>query len=249
MKLYADRAGISYPLLSDPDSKVIRAFGILNEQVKPDSAFFGIPHPVTYLLDEHGVVRGRYSDDDYRVRYTASDILARHFNVAPGKSRTEWETDHLRLMAAASGDIVRSGQRIALAVELQLKPRMHVYAPGVEGYIPVAWTMEDSEGWSAAATEFPPPLKKHLPAIGETVLVYQDRLLLLRDLTVGQEARLKELAGLDGTILVKGKLRYQACDDTKCYVPQDVPLTWRLRIEAVDRQRAPEPLRRQAPAQ
>ncbi|HUG82174.1 MAG TPA: peroxiredoxin family protein, partial [Bryobacterales bacterium] len=40
LRHFAARAGISYPLLSDPDSKVIRAFGILNKTVPASHAFY-----------------------------------------------------------------------------------------------------------------------------------------------------------------------------------------------------------------
>ena len=45
LKSFADRQHITYPLLSDPDSKIIRAFDILNETTKslgPD----GKPRPI-----------------------------------------------------------------------------------------------------------------------------------------------------------------------------------------------------------
>src|SRR5689334_19205414 len=61
---FAKRKGIEFPLLSDPDSKIIQSFGILNEEVPKDNPFYGIPHPVTYIVDPAGVVVSRKFDED-----------------------------------------------------------------------------------------------------------------------------------------------------------------------------------------
>lgn len=44
LKSFADRKHISYLLFSDPDSKIIRTFGILNETVSAYSMAYGIPY-------------------------------------------------------------------------------------------------------------------------------------------------------------------------------------------------------------
>lgn len=43
LKNSADRQHITYPLLSDPESKIIRTYGIFNETVNPDWPAYGIP--------------------------------------------------------------------------------------------------------------------------------------------------------------------------------------------------------------
>jgi peroxiredoxin len=61
---------LDFPLLSDPDSRVIGRYGLLN----PDGR--GWPHPTVMVIDRHGVVRWRFMEVDYRVRATNEDILA-----------------------------------------------------------------------------------------------------------------------------------------------------------------------------
>jgi hypothetical protein len=46
----------------------------------------------------------------------------------------------------------------------------------------------------------------------------------------------------DETVKIHGTLKYQACDDKICYLPQTVPLEWTLKLEALDRERVPEPI-------
>jgi hypothetical protein len=246
LRAFSQRARIRFPLLSDPDSKIIRAYGLLNEAVKPDTAQYGIPHPVTLIIDRTGVVRSRYFEDNYRERFTASDILVREFNEKPGLKGQSVETRHLKLESGASSGVARFGQRIALLLDIDLKPRMHVYAPGVQGYIPVEFKLAESPAFTPHPMEYPASKELHLKAINETAAVYEDRVRIIQEITFAEEARIKPLLDSAGALTIEGTFRYQACDDRVCYLPQTVPLKWKLRFESLDRERAPEALRRKA---
>ena len=245
LKNFAERQHITYPLLSDPDSKIIRAFDILNETTKPGTLTYGIPYPGVYVVDVQGRVVSKYFEDDYKDRVSTADILARQFGAPIDAVRRVSETNHLQVTAAASNDIARPGLRIALSLDIELKPGMHVYAPGVQGYIPIDWQLE--EGGPAEkrhAFKYPASEMLRLEAIGETVPVYRGHVRIVREITFGQEAALKTLETANEELIVHGSFRYQACDDRKCYVPQDVPLEWRFKYEGLDRQRAPSEFQR-----
>ena len=92
--------------------------------------------------------------------------------------------------------------------------------------------------------EYPASEMLRLEAIGETVPVYRGHIRIHREITFGQEAVLKPLVTSTGEVIVKGSFRYQACDDRKCYVPEEVPLLWRFKYEGLDRQRAPTEFQR-----
>ena len=66
---FAQRKQIQYPLLSDPASKIIDAFGIRNETAK-DGFAKGIPHPGLFLIGATGRVEAKYFEEDYRERIT-----------------------------------------------------------------------------------------------------------------------------------------------------------------------------------
>jgi hypothetical protein len=245
LKSFADRQHITYTLLSDPDSKVIRTFNILNETTKPGTTTYGIPYPGVYIISAQGKVVSKYFEDDYKDRVSTADILARQFGAPVRAAQNASETDHLRITTAASNDLARPGLRIALSLEIELKAGMHVYAPGVEDYIPIDWRLDD--GGPAAkrhAFNYPRSEMLRLAAINETVPVYRGRIRIVREITFGQEAALKPLVSASGDLVVKGSFRYQACDDRKCYVPQEVPLEWRFKYEGLDRQRAPSQFQR-----
>ena len=180
--------------------------GILNEKVPHDSPFFGIPNPGTFILDAKGNIKAKYFEEDFRERFTAADILTRQFGVAPSAGRHEVIGKQLNAVASASNFVVRGGQRVALALDIDLKPKMHVYAPGVEGYIPIEWKMKDSAAFTAHEVTLPPSKMLHLPAIDETVPVYAGHFRIVRDITIAAGTKLKPLASTAGGIFGGGNI-------------------------------------------
>jgi peroxiredoxin len=66
---FAEQKKIAFPLLSDPGSKTIEAYGILNKEGK------GIAYPGTYILDKEGVVRAKLFVKGYRERHSTEELL------------------------------------------------------------------------------------------------------------------------------------------------------------------------------
>ncbi len=247
LKNFADRRGITYPLLSDSDSKVIRAYGLLNESVDKGTPQYGIPFPGTFILDKAGVVTQKYFEPDFRQRYTASEILVRQYGGSAGAAGQVIETRHLRLTSSASLAAVHWGQRLALVADIELKPGMHVYAPGVQGYIPIEFKLAASPAFQAHPPGYPAARSLHLKAIHETVPVFQGRFRVAEDITIAPEAQVKPALSPAGDLVVEGTLRYQACDAKICYPPQTIPLRWTLHYQPLDRQRAPAGIQRPRP--
>ena len=243
LKSFADRRGITFPLLADPESKTIRTFGILNETAPQHSPFFGIPYPGTYLVDRQGKVIAKFFVDDYKERDTAAEILVRQFGIRTEEAHSTGQTKYFQISTGASNGLVHQGQHISLVVDLDLKPKMHVYAPGVQGgYIPIDWKIADSTGFKAEPVAFPTPKVLRLEAIKETVPVFLGQVRLVRDIVIGTDAQVKPLLSSENELTVEGSLRYQVCDDKECYLPATQPLKWVLKFEPLDRQRAPAEL-------
>lgn len=70
----AAKLGLTFPLLSDPGSKVIDAYGIRNREATGRGA--GIPHPVVFIIDRQGVIRTKLMRDNYRDRPESDEIIA-----------------------------------------------------------------------------------------------------------------------------------------------------------------------------
>ena len=83
---FAKQRQIRFTLLSDPDSEIIRAFGVLNEDQAPGSFGYGIPHPTIVVLDAKGTVQARYSESGYTQRPDPGAVIEALSKLAAGKS-------------------------------------------------------------------------------------------------------------------------------------------------------------------
>jgi len=186
----------------------------------------------------------KYFDEDAGQSYTSASILLHQFGWTPPEPARKVEGKQLTATIGASNSTVASGQRIALTVDIDLQEKLHVYAPGVDNYIPIEWKIEDSDTAVAHAPIFPHAEKLYLKAINETVPTYTNHFRLIRDITIPAEDKLKAKVDASGRFTVDSVLNYQACDDRLCYFPQKVRLQWTFEYEALDQQRAPAELQR-----
>ncbi len=73
-KLGSDGKGaIKFQILSDPDHKVIDAYGLRDPAYEKEKVY-GIPHPAVYVIDKTGKVAWTRIESDYRKRPTNSEI-------------------------------------------------------------------------------------------------------------------------------------------------------------------------------
>jgi len=73
LKRFSDKAKLSFPMLSDPESKTIEAYHIRNEAAKGKAE--GVPKPGTFILDQNGVIRAKLFLDGYRDRHTTDALI------------------------------------------------------------------------------------------------------------------------------------------------------------------------------
>ncbi|MGE0392087.1 MAG: redoxin domain-containing protein [Vicinamibacterales bacterium] len=234
---FAARRGITYPLLSDPGSETIKRFGILNTTVPAENkAMFGIPFPGTFLLDAKGVVTNRFFEPAYQERVTVGSVLARLGNRLDVPV-TKVSSPQMNVTAYATDGVVAPGTNFSVVLDVEPGPKMHVYAPGVTGYKPIALTMQPTPGVQVKAAQYPKSEEYYFAPLKERVQVYQRPFRVVQDLAV--DASTAGQAALKGvtTLILKGTLAYQACDDRVCYTPQTVPLTWTVELRALDRDR------------
>ena len=245
---FAKRTGITFPMLSDPQSAFIRAFAMVDPDNTPDN----VPadgkrdtaYPGYFVLNRTGGIVERFIDPRYDDRRTASGLVAEMFpELLEATGRTA-STSHLNVHLGQSDLRVPLGARFRVFVDLELPERMHVYAPGVEGYRPVTIELAQSPWFKAAVPVFPQSRLLRLEAIKETVPVYHGKARVGVDVVLANtSALLRRLASADGhseEIAITGTLSYQACDDKVCYRPSSVALRWELTAYLPDRQRTPK---------
>ena len=73
LKKFSDGAKITFPLLSDPESKTIDAYHIRNEAAKGRAE--GVPNPGTFVVDREGVIRAKLFLEGYRDRHTTEALV------------------------------------------------------------------------------------------------------------------------------------------------------------------------------
>ena len=75
-KIATDGKGkLSFPLLSDPNHKVIDGYGLRDPAYKEEKVY-GIPHPAVYIINKDGKVTWAKIESDYRKRPTNNELRA-----------------------------------------------------------------------------------------------------------------------------------------------------------------------------
>ncbi|MGA7930467.1 MAG: protein-disulfide reductase DsbD domain-containing protein [Candidatus Sulfotelmatobacter sp.] len=147
---------------------------------------------------------------------------------------------HIKLTLFQSDEVVAPGSRFTVTAEVALPADTHVYAPGVKGYKPIQLMMEASPDLRLLPLRCPDAKVLFLPAINESVPVYEGSFRLLQDVVVSVDRTFISSITQAKTLTLKGTLFYQACDSEKCYLPQKSDVSWDVRVIPLDRERAPE---------
>lgn len=225
LERFATHYGITYPLLSDADSHVIRQFGLLNPNMPEGDPFYGIPFPGFYLLDHTGRVQGKSFLVDHTTRSTAAGVLLQRGTPLAAGERIELQTQELRLTLCPASHTIRPGQTLLLQAELHVNPGLHIYGPDMpEGYLPTSLEIDHSEVLLETQFHFPPAEHCPIAALNETVPVYTG------SVTVEANCVLKPFAAA-GHYRLQGRLKYQACTDSECYVPEELSFELPVTVE------------------
>jgi peroxiredoxin len=261
---FAQRRGITFPLLADSDSSVISDFGILNTvaaegvgdnaddpSVKADVARYvsafganpmivGTPYPGTFMVDGDGKVTSRFFEEFYRERNTTTNVMLKLGMGLSPIAAVEGETAHLKFTAYPSNTSVTVGTRFSLALDVTPGPKMHVYAPGAEekGYRVIGFNLDQPEIARIEPVSYPESEINYFEPLDEHVPVYQEKFTILQEVVMNGDARAEEVMSKLDALTLTGTLDYQACDDAICFLPQSIPVSFTVDLEMPDRQRA-----------
>jgi AhpC/TSA family/Disulphide bond corrector protein DsbC len=238
LRAFAAKHGITFPLLSDSGSAIIRRYGLLNTSVAPGDRAYGVPNPGTFVLDRKGRIVAKHFEESYRERNTAGSITARlgaaNDPALPGAAKVS--TPHLSLIAHASDETIAPGSRFSLILDVTPGPSMHVYAPPQKSYRAIALTITPREDVVIHPMTFPEAETYHFKPLNERVQVYRRAFRLIQDVTFAVTPETRARASEPGAqIPLQGRLEYQACDDKVCYLPQTVPVLWTIGLRPLVR--------------
>ena len=211
--------GITFTLLSDPESAVIRAFGILNTLIdSSDHPWFGIPYPGAYVVDAEGTITHKFFDSNLAVRAGPEQLLRavtkRSKEAMAVTSQTPTPTaGDVQMTIAFDGDHLTAVVQRDLVVQLEIPEGKHVYAaPAPAGSVAVDVILDNNNALVARSLQRPKATPHALSGSGEEFLVHQGSIELRLPLTMNAADDLKPLQ-------LSGEVCWQSCDDEVCDLP------------------------------
>ena len=213
--------GITYTLLSDPDSEVIRAYGILNTLIDPeDHPWFGIPYPGTYVIDSSGTITHKFFDSNLAVRAGPEQLLRALRGepaAATGTAVEVAEPDEVTVHVFLDGESLTPTVQRDLIVRFQVPNGRHVYAePAPEGSVAIDVKLEPNERIVQRPLIRPSSELHMLAGTDESFPVHHGEFEVRLPLTVNGGV-LDE--GSHASLTLNGTIRWQACDNEVCDIP------------------------------
>lgn len=239
---FAARRGVAFPLLSDADSAIIRAFGLLNEEIAPGEPHFGIPHPGTLVIDAKGVVTERDFAEGYAERRTVASLL----DMRDGDPATRVDASGgITVTLSASDATAAMGRRLTLFADLTLPKDTHLYAPGSDGYTALDLVIDPHPVVTPETARLPRPRILRFKATDERLPVFDGPTvrISLDVLVAGGRPFVEWLGAKPEELVLTGRLAFQSCSKTSCQPPASVPVSWTFRAAAPDFERSPDDLR------
>lgn len=230
---------MTFPLLSDPDSDVIRGVGILNTLIDPaDHPWYGVPFPGSYVIGADGAVTAKYFESSLQFRASADQLL----RAALGETVELPALDAAPAAVAADvhfdGDTFHPGIVHDLIVRFAVPQGQHLYGePVPAGMVATAVEVDHQVGLTSRDPVLPPTTPHTLAGTGETLHVFEGEVRIRVPIAhLGRALTTLD----DGSVLqrITGTLRWQACDDETCHLPRterfslDVPAAAHNRPES-----------------
>jgi hypothetical protein len=230
-KAFADEAGITFPLLSDEKHEAIEATGILNTLVRPDEEMiYGVPFPGSYMVERDGTVEEKLFFQHYRTRPSAATVLRNGFGLdfeIRKNPRAEATGEGLRITATMGGESMVFMETSTLYVDIDLNEGLHLYGqPIPEGYIATEVTVSGPERVNIGDVQYPATAPFRVSGIDAEFQVFEGDVRI----AVPVQSALAE----GDSFALDVSVKYQACTDVACYLPQTRELHLDIPIEPLN---------------
>jgi len=238
LSAFARKHGITFALLSDHGSRVIRQLGLVNERVQDDHAHYGIasnarhvglPYPGVFALDERGFIVRKRFHESYRVRDTGASLvdqtLGGLLTIQPDEAVHEEEAVRVRVWL--DSPTYAFFQRLRVNVEISVAPGFHLYGqPAPAGLVPLSVQVAPIENVEIGTVEWPAPHRFHLDGLDEESWVHEGTVRTSIPLTFSAPPGA-------GDHVIDVTVSYQACSDSTCLVPASISRSLRVREVAL----------------
>ena len=195
-------------------------------------------HPGFFYIDAQGIIREKFFESNYLDRFTPNDVIVKLFPELAEQVNDKVEAPHLQLSLAQSDRVVVPGNRVSLIAEIRLPTGVHVYSPEVKGYKPIVLSIHPTTDVVPVGPTYPRSKTLYLEAIHEHVPVFEGEFRIVYEITVNRSREFLAALGNGKEVAVSGELKYQACDESVCYPPASLPVSWKLQVLPLDRQRS-----------
>jgi thiol:disulfide interchange protein DsbD len=146
--------------------------------------------------------------------------------AAPPSSGAPSQTEQVvEVKTLLSRDGVRPGEMIKAAIVLRIQPGYHINndAPADEFLVPTMLTIDDDPNVKIVEIYYPPGHRGRFAYSQAELIVYEGEAVL--------GALLKPKSGIPAAPLkLKATLSYQACDNTSCLPPKDLPFEFTIPV-------------------
>ena len=122
---FAVRKRIPFPLLSDPQSTIIRSFGLLNGEYPEGNVAHGVPYPGTFVVDARGLIVAKSFEEGYVARRTARSLAARLDDAGLDTPALARQDGRITVRIGQSDDDAFPGSLVTLVVSLTMAPGLH----------------------------------------------------------------------------------------------------------------------------
>lgn len=207
--------GLAYTLLSDPESEVIRSFGILNTLIhEEDHPWYGIPYPGTYVVNAEGLITHKFFDNNLAVRAGPEQLLraALGQSLLASEDRDPEPVREVEVSVQLEGSSLTPTVQRELVAQFRVPHGQHVYAaPAPQGSIAADVILDPHKDLVQRPLIRPKAQSHKLAGTEESFGVHHDLFELRLPLTVNSTAK--------NEITLSGKVVWQACDDEVCGIP------------------------------
>jgi DsbC/DsbD-like thiol-disulfide interchange protein len=142
--------------------------------------------------------------------------------LLPDPAKTRNTPQYITVATRVGAPSVAAGSKLTLVVDIRPNAGIHVYAPGAKAYLPIALSTRAPDGVKVGAVGY--PKSETMTFASEQVPVYR------KPFSLTQEITLPASAPRGSTVVVRGVVDYQACDDVICFKPATIPVTWTVSV-------------------
>ncbi|WP_419554856.1 protein-disulfide reductase DsbD domain-containing protein [Candidatus Poriferisodalis sp.] len=144
-----------------------------------------------------------------------------------GASADGLPVDRVTADVMVDGDRLPMGVARHIVATFRVPNGQHLYGePVPKGLVATAIELDDSDGILSYELLAPPTWPLTLAESGDTLQTYEGDVVLR--LPVAQNARQMRKDDDGRYVTISGQLRWQACDDVECFLPESMPFSFRV---------------------